>query len=370
MKIAHLNTERTFRGGERQVYFLIEGLIKKGVESHLICNRHSKIKEKTEKNLPEIPIYEVEMKGEFYPPAVFFIRSYLKKHNIDILHCHTSHAHTIGYFATIGLKTKLLVSRRVDFSIHRKGIKYLSLIKYNKMCDEIISISKTIKNILINDGVYADRIIPVYSGVIPMQIMNREEYNYIFNEFNISDKAIKIVNVAALEAHKGQEYLIKAYSEVVKIFPETQLIIVGDGKLRNFLRELSKKLGIHEKVIFTGFRNDVPAFINVADVFVMSSLDEGLCTSILDALTLNKVVVATNAGGIPEIIKDGETGFLAEKGNVDSLAEKLIMVIKNLDEYKKKFSKGNEYIMNNFSVERMINGNFEVYKKMLNLNND
>ena len=364
MNIAHLNTERTFRGGERQVYFLIEGLLKKGIKSHLICNKNSKIKDKIRDNLPDIPIFEVEMKGEFYPPAVFLIRSYLKKNNIDILHCHTSHAHTIGYFATLGLKTKLLVSRRVDFSIHRKGVKFLSLFKYNKMCDEIISISKTIKSILIEDGV-KKRIIPVYSGVIPMPIMKKDEYKYIFDEFGILENSIKIVNVAALEAHKGQEYLIKAYSEVVKRFPNSQLIIVGDGKLKEHLKELSREFNIEKNVVFTGFRNDVPAFINAADIFVMSSLDEGLCTSILDALTLNKVVVATNAGGIPEIIKDGITGFLVEKGNVKSLSEKLIKVIENLDEYKEKFSNGRDYIMENFSVEKMVNGNYEVYKEML-----
>ncbi len=370
MKIAHLNTERTFRGGERQVYFLIEGLKNKGVESHLICNKNSRIKEKVSAALPSIPIYEVEMKGEFYPPAIFFIRNYLKKNKIDILHCHTSHAHTIGYFATAGLKTKLLVSRRVDFSIHRKGIKYLSLIKYNKMCDKIISISKTIKNILIEDGVNPEKIIPVYSGVVPMEFMDYNSCKYIFNEFNINENYIKIVNVAALEEHKGQEYLLKAYANVVKYFKNTQLIIVGDGKLRDKLKNLSKELNIDKNVVFTGFRNDVPSFLNIADIFVMASLDEGLCTSILDALTLNKVVVATDAGGIPEIIKENETGFLAVKGDVDSLSEKLIMVLKSLDKYKKKFSKGREYILKNFSVENMVNGNYEVYIEMLKSKND
>ena len=98
----------------------------------------------------------------------------------------------------------------------------------------------------------------------------------------------------------------------------------------------------------------------------MTSVEEGLCTSILDALTLNKVVVATDAGGIPEIIKDEETGILVKKCNVDSIACGINRAIENIEYYKDKFSKGKEFVKKFFSVESMVKGNLEIYKKILN----
>ncbi len=366
MKIAHLNTEKTFRGGERQVIFLMEGLVANNIDNYLICNTDAKIKERAINFMDANKIFEVSMNGEFDLIAVLKIRKFLKQNQIDIVHCHTSHAHTLGYFAAMGLDTKVLISRRVDFSIHRSGIRFLSSVKYNKMCDRIISISDTIKEILINDGVKSEKIIPVHSGVEPFPIIEYEKYKPLMEQFKIPENVVKIVNVAALEHHKGQHYLLNAFAEVLKKEKNIVLIIVGDGKLRDKLKMLAKELRIDKNVIFTGFRNDVPMFVNMADIFVMASLDEGLCTSILDALTLNKVVVATNAGGIPEIIKDEKTGILVEKGNVNALAQGLIKAVKNLEFYKDKFKNGKQFIMDNFSVEKMVEGNIKVYKEMLN----
>ncbi len=365
MRVAHLNTEKTFRGGERQVVFLIKGLTEKNVTSYLICNKDSKIKGVVSNFLNPENIFEVKMNGEYDIFAILKIREFLKINRVNIVHCHTSHAHTLGYFASIGLNTKVLVSRRVDFSIYRKGIRFLSLAKYNLFCDKIISISQTIKEILIKDKVIPNKITTVHSGVEILPTLSSEDYADIIDEFKINMNYLKIVNVAALEEHKGQSYLIEAFAKVLSVYPQTLLIIVGDGKLSSSLKNIAKNLKIDNKIIFTGFRKDVIKFLNIADIFTISSLDEGLCTSILDAVSLNKVVVATNAGGIPEIIKNRETGILVEKGNVDSLADGLIYAIRNFKHYKKKFSSGSKFISRNFSVENMVNGNFLVYKQLL-----
>ena len=140
MKIAHINTEKTFRGGERQTFFLIKGLVDKGIENFLICNKNSSLKEKVENILPKQNILEIPIKGEFDIFSIIKIRKFLKQNKVDIVHCHTSHAHLIGFFSSYNLPIKIVVSRRVDFSIYKKGIKFLSKIKYNYMCNKIISI--------------------------------------------------------------------------------------------------------------------------------------------------------------------------------------------------------------------------------------
>ncbi len=364
MRILHLNTEKGFRGGEKQTLYLIEGLSKANPETYLICNKGALLQEKARMIIPEKNILEIVMKGEFYIPAIIKIRRFLKDKSIDIIHCHTSHAHTLGYFSSMGLKTKVVVSRRVDFSIYKGRIKLLNKIKYNLMCDKIVAISKKIRDILISDRINESKITTIYSGVNVNRIVKVDSES-LRKEFNINDGSIVCVNIAALVPHKGQKYLLESFAKVITKHPEAILIIVGEGKLKKELFDLSDFLGLKSNVIFAGYREDIEELLALADIFLMTSVEEGLCTSILDALSLNKIVVATDAGGIPEIIKDEETGILVKKGDSKSIAEGILKVMDNLSFYKEKFKNGKKYVSNNFSVENMVKGNIAVYKEIL-----
>ena len=362
--VAHLNTEKTFRGGEQQTLYLIKGLLKKGLTTYLICNKGSLLKEKASNYLLPENILEVKMKGEFDIIAILKIRNFLKKKNIDLLHCHTSHAHTLGFLSAIGLPVKVIVSRRVDFSIKKGTLNFLNKIKYNFLCDKIVSISEKIKEILINDGINSKKIITIHSGV-DLNKHKITERNNLFREFNIPENAIICLNVAALVPHKGHKYLLESFAQVVKKYNNVILFIVGDGKLKKELLELRDRLNLKNAVIFTGYRTDVANFYSIADIFIMTSVEEGLCTSILDALCYNKVVIATDAGGIPEIIKNGETGILVEKENIASITAGIIDAIENMEQYKKKFANVNKFVEKNFSVEKMVEGNLKLYRELL-----
>ncbi len=366
MKVAHLNTEKTFRGGEQQALYLMKGLVEKGIENFLICNKGALIREKAEKFLKKENILELRINGEFDFPAIFKIRNFFKKNNIDIVHCHTSHAHTAGFLSSLFLKTKTVVSRRVDFSIYKGKIKFPNKIKYSFMCDKIIAISEKIREVLLNDGISPELVSTVYSGVDVDRLKPVENTYDLRDSFKIPENAVVLLNVAALVPHKGQEFLIKSFAKVCAKYPKAFLIIAGDGKLKENPTTLRDSFRLKEKIIFAGFRTDIDKLLSLADIFVMTSVEEGLCTSILDALTLNKVVVATDAGGIPEIIKDEETGILVKKCNVDSIACGINRAIENIEYYKDKFSKGKEFVKKFFSVESMVKGNLEIYKKILN----
>ncbi len=366
LKVAHLNSERTFRGGEQQTLYLMKGLEEKGIDNYLICNKNSLIKEKASKFLKDKKILEISMKGGFDIFAILKIRKFIKENGIDIIHCHTSHAHTTGFLSAWGLNIKTVVSRRVDFSIYKGKIKFPNRIKYNFMCDKIVAISEKIKDVLIADGIDEAKIAKVYSGVDSDKIKYAETDDFK-KEFNISGNNKIIVNIAALVPHKGQEILIRSFEKVLYECPDTLLLIVGDGELREKLIKLRNSLGLENKIIFTGYRTDIDKMFSLADIFVMSSIEEGLCTSILDALSVNKVVVATDAGGIPEIIRNGETGILVKKCSVESLAYGIIDAIKNFEKYKKKFQNGKDFVKSNFSVEKMVQGNLEVYRELIGL---
>ena len=142
--------------------------------------------------------------------------------------------------------------------------------------------------------------------------------------------------------------------------PATKFLLVGDGELKDDLIRFADKLKISGSVIFTGFRTDVPQLLTIFDVFVLSSYLEGLCTSVIDAMASGIPVVATDVGGVGELVCDGCNGFLVPPGNPEILAEKTVKILtdKNLQQ---EFSRNSKINAKNFSREKMVEGTEKVY---------
>lgn len=362
MKILHINTERTWRGGEQQTFNLLKGLKERNISSHLLCQPGSPMAEKAKKARMEI--FPIAMHGEADLLACFRIRALIKRFNYDILHSHTSHAHTLAFWASFGTKTRRLVTRRVDFSIFRHSFLKLSGIKYRYMADFYIAISNKIKDVLVNDGIQAGRIFVVHSGINPNRFDDAGK-GHLIDEFNIKSSEQVVINVAHLAGHKGQEYLVRAVPLVLAKIPTARFFIVGGGELMDKLQTLAASMGLKQEIIFTGFRRDVGAFYQIADLFVMSSVQEGLGTAVLDAMALGKPVVATHSGGIPEIIHDGETGRLVAPADPVALAAGIVELLTHPERAKQMASQGRTVVRKKFSIENMVDKNIKVYQHIL-----
>ena len=362
MKILHLNTEKTWRGGEQQTLYLLQVLKERGIFCHLVCQPDSPMA----RNAHEagIVVFPVSMRGEADPIACYRIRNLIKVFQYDILHSHTSHAHTLAFIASIGCKAHRLVTRRVDFSIYRHRFLRLSGIKYRHMAEYFIAISHKIKDVMVADGVSAERISVVHSGV-DLKRFESVTGDHLIQEFNIKPDEKVVINVAHLAGHKGQRFLVRAIPRVVNEIPRARFFIVGKGELLAELKALASSLGIVRELIFTGFRSDVGAFYKIADLFVMSSVQEGLGTAVLDALAEGKAVVATDCGGIPEIIRDGETGRLVEPANPEALARGIIDVLRHPEPARQIAARGRALVQNQFSIEAMAKNNLAVYRMLL-----
>ena len=179
--------------------------------------------------------------------------------------------------------------------------------KYTKGADHIIAVAHKVKDVLIQDGIPSEKVSVVHSGA-DMDRFQGIRGDHLFQEFSLSPHAPILGNIGYLVGHKGQKYLIQAMAKVVQKFPEAHLLVVGKGKLEKELKGLTAHLGLNKHITFTGFRADVGAFMNIFDMLVVSSTGEGLTATIVDALALEIPVVTTKAGGIPEIITNGETG--------------------------------------------------------------
>ena len=217
-----------------------------------------------------------------------------------------------------------MASRRVDFHLQSHAF---SQWKYRQV-DGFIAASRAIRDILVQDSIPAGRIEVVHDGIDVEKIQNRPAID-LHAEYWLPHGVPVIVNVGALVGHKGQRHLIDAMPLVLREVPDAHLVIFGEGELRPQLERQIKQLSLTKRVLLPGFREDVLSLMKSADLFVMSSVTEGLGSAVLDAMAMGQAVVGTTAGGIPEAVVPGETGELVEPGDAKPLAAAIVKLLKN-----------------------------------------
>jgi len=358
--IAHIDTQKTWRGGERQVLELMKRLDKAGLKNILICNRSSEISHRALEAC--LDIVHLPLRGEWDVVSALRIRSLVKKRHVDILHAHTSHAHTLALLASWRMpEVKLVVSRRVDF--HVRGF-FSRTLKYGKRIDKIITVSDAIKRVLIEDGIAPGRIETIRSGFVTGEFKNRTRGSDIRKQFKIGPDSIVVVTVAALAPHKAHQVLLKAASRVLKVHTDVKFLLAGEGETRPLIERDIRNLGIGDSVLLLGFVEDVGSVYRAADIFALSSEEEGLCSSLLDAMYFKLPVVATSAGGIPELVRDGVNGYIVPVNDYLLFADRLNLLIEEGGRRKKMGMRSAE-ILKQHTVESTVEKTLAVYNDLV-----
>src|SRR5678815_3546674 len=223
-------------------------------------------------------------------------------------------------------KPVLIASRRTEFRL-----KHSSFSRWTyAQVDGFIANSRVISDRLVTDGVPRAKITIVNEGVDVDRIERLQPAN-VRAAFYLPTQAPVIGNVAALVPHKGQHYLIDAAAIAVRQVPDARFVIVGEGELHGALEEHIRHKHLERHVFLAGFRTDVIELTKAFDLFVMSSITEGMCTALVDAMAASKAAVATSVGGIPEVMVDGETGFLVPPRDHAAMADRIVFLLKNAD---------------------------------------
>jgi len=363
VRILHVNTERTWRGGEQQTLWLATGLRDLGEESEVAAQPGSPLAERA--RAAGLPVHEVAMGGEWDLGAVRALRRIYADRGPGLAHMHTSHAHTLGCLARAGRARPLTaVSRRVDFSIYRNFLR-LSWFKYRLLGDRYIAISRAVRDVLVRDGIPADRIEVVPSGVDVARLEAARPRD-LRVELGLPPGAPLVGDVAAFGWHKAQEVLVEATPLLLARVPDAHVVLIGDGECRPRVEETARRLGIlGSRVHFLGFRDDVPDVLGCLDVFVMSSVMEGLCTSALDAQAAGVPVVASAVGGLVEAVADGETGILVPPRDPAALAAATARVLLDGGLRSRLGAAGRTRVREGFSVKAMVKGTRAVYERMV-----
>ena len=360
----HIDTARTWRGGQNQVLLTVTGLSEMGHPAVLVANKGGELARRAEARREEglrfVPFWP---KSEFDFHAAWQLTRVFAATQPSVIHAHDPHAVALMSMAMKmpGVFTKpplLVASRRVDFHLQRNAFSRWK--NNNIQC--WIAASAVIAGMLAKDGIAPDKIHVVHEGVSVSKI-DRVDNVDAHSAFFLPHNAPIVGNVAALVPHKGQRYLIAAAKRVVQEIPDARFVILGEGELREQLERQIKDLGLERHVILAGFRPEIIGLIKSFDIFVMSSVTEGLGTSILDAMACAKPVVGTRAGGIPEAVRDEDTGLLVPPGDEAALAAALVRLLKDPALSARLGASGRQRAAEYFSVERMVSETLDVYQK-------
>lgn len=308
--ILHVNAETTWRGGENQVFLLASGMLARR-RCAVACVAGSPLEQRL--TATGVPVHPIP--GDRGVRAILALRRIIRELKPVLLHAHTSRAHQLCLLAALGTGLPVMVTRRVDFPLKRGPFARW---KYRGASVHLVAISQAIRQVLQDGGVPADRIAVIPSGVdfTVLDAAHRVDPRTVFD---LPSDSLVVLNVAALSDHKDQATLLRAWALIEPRHPTAHLLIAGEGELRGALEAQITALGLR-RARLVGHRHDVPGLMKGSDLFVMSSHLEGLCTSIMDAKRCGLPVVATRAGGIPEVVCDSADGALVAVRDATALA--------------------------------------------------
>ncbi|MGE0448246.1 MAG: glycosyltransferase [Vicinamibacterales bacterium] len=361
----HIDTARSWRGGQNQVLLTVNGLRAIGHRTTLVAHPEGELCRRASEGVDLIPLAS---RSEADVTAAWRLWRVIRRLAPDVVHAHDPHGLAMAAVAlSIGAGARrgpgrspaLVASRRVDF--HLKANSF-SRWKYRQV-DCFVAASDAIRTMLVADGMPADRVVTVHEGIDVDRIDHMPAVN-VHEELWLPHGVPVVGNVAALAPHKGQRYLIEAAHIVVKTIPDARFVILGEGELREHLQHLVHEHGLERHVLLPGFRTDAIGCIKGFDLFVMSSVTEGLGTSLLDAMACRRAIVATRAGGIPEVVDEGRSGLLVEPRDARQLAAAILRLLSDRALRERMAEAGYLRVRERFTVERMVAETASIYARI------
>ena len=359
IRAALVCTPRLWHGGEGQLALIAQGLRTRGHQVTVLARRGGELARRL---ALEGFAVETFLGRGVNPLGWWKLRRTLVRLKPDLLFLNDPHALTAVSLAGYGLRdTVRLVARRVNFPIR-------NVARYQRGCDRVICVSQAVRQVCLNAGLPPSQLRLVHDGVDPARVRSGDRARGR-RSLGLSEQQPLVLCVATLTDPKGHRYLLEALPAVVSRFPQLRVALAGDGDLTAVLQAQAKQLGLSGCVQFLGYRNDVPDLIQAADLMVIPSHMEGLCTSLIDALFGAKPIVATLAGGIPELVgpRDGEpeVARLVSPCDPQALAVALCEALANPDAMRLLAERGRLRAERLFTADRMVDQLLDVYAEVL-----
>jgi glycosyltransferase involved in cell wall biosynthesis len=289
----------------------------------------------------------------------------VRREGISLIHAHEFDGITYGSLVAKIVGVPLVATvhgKHYYWEKKRRRLAYRMVSRVGTM----VAVSEDLKRFIAEKvGVAVARIKVIYNGQEPLPAVESAAGRCLRDQLGLEEDESVIGVVGSLYPVKGHEYLLAAVPQVLKTHPRTKVLIVGRGDLEAPLKESVKKVGLEKKVRFLGFREDVAALLSLMDVFVLPSLSEGLSIALLEAMAAGKPVIATNVGGNPELVVDGETGYSVPSRDADALAAKLRLLLADKQHCSKLGDNGRKRVKLRFSLQAMAENYQRLYETCL-----
>jgi glycosyltransferase involved in cell wall biosynthesis len=355
-RVLHIDTERGWRGGERQTLWLARELARRGHASIVAARTGEPLAARAAAE--GVEVVACDPTSEIDPRPAFALRKLIRARGIQVVHAHTGHAVATAAMATAGTDVPFVVSRRVDFPLRANvGTK----IKYGRAA-RFIAISRAVARVLERSGVAADRIVVVPDGVDVHRIVVAASRETLAS-LGVRGGPL-VVQIAQLVGHKDPLNFVRAMGRAREQVPNIQGLLVGDGPLKDAARAEVVTLGLEDTVHVAGYRTDADQLLAAADVASLSSREEGMGSVLLDALAFGRPIAATSAGGIPEVVVDGECGLLAPVADPAALGAAIARLASDTV-LATRIAEAAKSRARSFSVEIMTDRTVEVYDQVI-----
>ncbi|MCX5705892.1 MAG: glycosyltransferase family 4 protein [Candidatus Omnitrophica bacterium] len=302
--------------------------------------------------------------------ALLEIRRFIKINKITIVHTHSSKAGIVGRLAAYfsGVKTIVHTVHGWPFNDYQTPwLRALYIWLERISCgftSRIIVVSCHDREVGLKNGIGE----PAKYRLVRYGIDRFEfsvEAGSIRKEFGFADSDFVIGSIACFKPQKSPEDFVRLASSVAKRVPGTKFLLVGDGQLRSSINRLISEYGLGSRITLAGWRRDIPRVISAMDIFVLTSLWEGLPISVLEAMAAAKPVVATDTGGIREVISNGVNGFLVSRRNISQMSDVVITLLKDNGLKEALGQKAAKSITDDLSVETMSRSTENIYAELL-----
>jgi glycosyltransferase involved in cell wall biosynthesis len=298
---------------------------------------------------------------ELVTPALWSLYAFIRRWRPDVVHSHLYPAHLHATLAAQLADVPAIVTTAHTLVV-RPGDPWLVGMSDGR----VIAVSQAAKGLLVQAGVPARRIRVIYNGIEPRYFRDESAAAYrIREELGIPLNAPVVGMIARLSPEKGHDQFLRVAGETAMRHPSARYVIVGTGPLAAELQQAAAALRVGDRVLFTGARRDVTALNHVIDVFMLPSREEALPLAVLEAMAAQRPVVASAVGGVPEVVVDGQTGYLFEPDDRDGFVRAVSTLLGRPDLRRDFGRRGQQRVRDRFGVDRMVRETLAYYRDLV-----
>jgi len=306
-----------------------------------------------------------------YPPAITRLWRYVRDKDADLVHTQLEFADTLGNFVAklhrLPSVSTIHTLPSQDMSTKAKAHQQLEWFSLRKFCNRVIAVSNEARAYHLQiGGARENQMITIYNG-IDMTIFDglESERDSVRHELGIPQDAQLLTTVAVLREPKGIQFMLQALPKIIESVPQAYYLIVGDGPYANTLRREADKLPQRKHIIFAGMRKDVPRCLAASDIFVLPTLTEALPTVLAEAMASRLPIVASAVGGVPEMITNGQNGFLVAPSASERLAEACLALLSNTEHRQAIGARGWQIAHDKFDIRCQVEQLKNLYLELI-----